>query len=142
MRIFCHNVSREPSRVHTQLEIVDFSLVLQHFGNVTQTVPDGCRGACAGALRGDCRFPLENNTFLCAVSGQAEREEELGEPKCGFPQQIMISRSQMCHGQTRKRRNRRRRPDAAAPADLAGRSVLSSNASLKRSMSLKRIDEV
>ena len=70
MRIFYHNVCRDPSLVHVQHEIVDFSLVFQHFFNVTQTLLDGSKGTFLGASRGICEC-FRGVANVCLVPCQA-----------------------------------------------------------------------
>ena len=77
MRIFYHNVCRDPSRVHVQHEIVDFSLVLQHFFNVTQTQLDGFKGTFSGASRGICEvFRGITDVFLVPCQARASLMED------------------------------------------------------------------
>ena len=77
MRIFYHNVCRDPSRVHVQHEIVDFSLVLQHFFNVTQTLLDGSKGTFLGASRGRFEFSRGiTDVFLLPCQARASLMED------------------------------------------------------------------
>ena len=72
MRIFYHNVCRDPSSVLVQHENVNISLVLQHFFHVTQTVPDGSTGALFSAPRGRCEICMGITDVFC-VPCQARR---------------------------------------------------------------------
>ena len=98
MRIFYHNVCRDPSLVHIQHEIVDFSLVFQHFFNVTQTLLDGSKGTSLGASGGLCEFfrgitgvfwvPCQSRASLmedrkAASRAQGGRKEAAGRPRGG-----------------------------------------------------------
>ena len=77
MRIFYHNVCRDPSLVHVQHEIVDFSLVLQHFFNVTQTLLDGSKGTSLRASRGRCDcFRGITDVFLVPCQARASLMED------------------------------------------------------------------
>ena len=104
MRIFYHNVCRDPSLVHVQHEIVDFSLVLQHFFNVTQTLLDGCKGTSVGASGGLCEFfrgitgvflvPCQARASLMedrkvASRAQGGRGEAAGRPRGGRKDRIV-----------------------------------------------------